>query len=424
MRLGFVNKLPRSRAAALPWRPGHPPFPPLLNWRVVISRLPLPARFSPLAPRAALRPLDRGFFFPATTPWVPGARPFKALRLASRGYQARPKPLADKYKRALWEVLEGLAAPGGPLFHKLKRRPPRPAPAAGPDAYGLPYGASHGAYAGLRRTRWNPSSVAAAAKKSRVSALVPSYRWRRRGTAATPTATPFSPLMAPPNWSRPPRPLTNGAGASEAHSYNLKAAAAELLAEPTAPAAGFHRRRGPGGRPKKPGKAIPQVRYKPDLARAWRLLRLQYCLAWGLPWLRQRRFTNYIAQVTNVTGLNLFHMCLCSVGGIARASGLAPQMTGLGDLVFLNGKKVTNPFVQAYKGDRVTVTKGVVCTTSRAHGLLKTFSLTPLYGLEADGLSRCATLLSYPSLKELRAVSFSRPFPFLTMRMYNWKYRH
>jgi len=113
---------------------------------------------------------------------------------------------------------------------------------------------------------------------------------------------------------------------------------------------------GAPGRQKHNGALRPlqQVRYKPGLSKAWRLLRLQFCLAWALPWLRQRRFTNYVTQLTRVTGLGFLRMCAYSLGSLMRGSGLLPLTSGLVQTcAFVNGARVNNPFFQIHRGDRV-----------------------------------------------------------------------
>ena len=100
---------------------------------------------------------------------------------------------------------------------------------------------------------------------------------------------------------------------------------------------------------------VVQTRYKPGLSKWWRLLRLHFCISWGLPWLRQRRFTNYISQLNNITGLNFIRMCTLSIGFVVKASFLVRPQPPLGDKAFVNGVMVRNPFFQVYKGDRVAL---------------------------------------------------------------------
>lgn len=81
---------------------------------------------------------------------------------------------------------------------------------------------------------------------------------------------------------------------------------------------------------------------------------MQFCLAWALPWLRQRRFTNYVSQLSQVTGLNFLKMCISSIGFVVRATSIVISRS-FGGKAFVNGIFICNPFYQLYKGDRVAV---------------------------------------------------------------------
>lgn len=120
-----------------------------------------------------------------------------------------------------------------------------------------------------------------------------------------------------------------------------------------------------------------------------------------------------------MTGLNFLRMCLCSAGALAKASGLVTGSSGFADLLFLNGVKVTNPLLQVYKGDRLTVTKGAIHTDTRLQRLAQVAPVLPMADIEVDGLTRSVTLLGGPSTKELKYLIFAKPLPFLTFRMYN-----
>jgi len=117
-------------------------------------------------------------------------------------------------------------------------------------------------------------------------------------------------------------------------------------------------------------------------------------------------------------------MCLFSVGGLAATSGLLILESGLADLVFLNGVRVANPLLQVYKGDRIMATKDAIGRGTRLYGLTQTLTLLPVAGIEVDGLARSLTLITDPSGYERGQAALARPLPFLTFRMYNWKYRH
>lgn len=125
---------------------------------------------------------------------------------------------------------------------------------------------------------------------------------------------------------------------------------------------------------------ILQTRYKPGLSKWWRLLRLQFCLSWGLPWLRQRRFTNYVSQLSSVTGLNFLKMCVSSIGFIVRASFVFAPSDLLGDKAFVNGFCTNNPFFQVYKGDRVALLTPSMPTNHRWKIFTATFKAYPFRG--------------------------------------------
>ena len=154
------------------------------------------------------------------------------------------------------------------------------------------------------------------------------------------------------------------------------------------------------------------------------MLRLQFCLAWGLPWLRQRRFTNFISQLTHVTGINFFSMCINSVGSLVRVTGLVGAPQTLGEQAFVNGQRVCNPLFQLYKGDRVVLIKAPVVKFVRWQRNSEVLVTPPLRGWEVDGLARAVSVFHEATLCELAALHLTKPLPFLTFRMYNWKYRH
>ncbi len=188
---------------------------------------------------------------------------------------------------------------------------------------------------------------------------VRSYRYLKsvRPRVALRRVARFSLLRAPLPWSK------NSLKANKTRpNLGLRGGLAKLNPGALAPQTSFELVRGAlGARPSKSGRVggrslrVPQTRYRPGLSRAWRLLRLQFCLAWGLPWLRQRRFTNYVSQLVAVNGLSFLKMCLSSIGLVVRASALLPPSASLGDKVFVNGRYVVNPFFQVFKGDRVSL---------------------------------------------------------------------
>lgn len=172
-----------------------------------------------------------------------------------------------------------------------------------------------------------------------------------------------------------------------------------------------------GGAAHIPRPPLAQVRLKPGLSKVWRLLRLQFCLVWGLRLLRQRRLTNFIEQLQGVAGLNFFRMCALSVGAVIRESGLTPLSPCSG---FVNGVRAPTPFFQVYEGDRIHVVKEPRPRGSPWRSKLEG-GAAPLEIGEVDGLTRTVTVWGELPLATKGSVAV---FPFLTFRMYNWKYRY
>ena len=104
------------------------------------------------------------------------------------------------------------------------------------------------------------------------------------------------------------------------------------------------------------------------------------CLSWGLPWLRQRRLTNYVSQLSHVTGLNFVRMCTASIGFVVKASFLVGTQLLVGDKAFVNGIAVRNPFFQVYKGDRVSLLTPTMPSNHRWKALTASVKVAPLKG--------------------------------------------
>ena len=74
---------------------------------------------------------------------------------------------------------------------------------------------------------------------------------------------------------------------------------------------------------------------------------------------RQRRVTNYTLLLAGVTGFAYLKSLALSAGAVAKSSGLWPSVTPLAALApqtykgvyLLNGRRLTNPFLQLYVGD-------------------------------------------------------------------------
>lgn len=117
-------------------------------------------------------------------------------------------------------------------------------------------------------------------------------------------------------------------------------------------------------------------------------------------------------------------MCVSSVGFITRASALALPSPTFNDKAFVNGQCVYNPFFQVFRGDRVAVVKAPLPSRKRWAAFTSVIDIPPIAGWEVDGLTRSTTIWAEPSLQELSGFTFRKPLPFLTFRMYNWKYKH
>lgn len=113
-------------------------------------------------------------------------------------------------------------------------------------------------------------------------------------------------------------------------------------------------------------------------------------------------------------------MCMGGLGALIKESGLG-SAAGLALGAWVNGRLVRNPFFQVYMGDRIIpgVKGGGRGRTMLWANQLRT---APLGAWEVDGLTRTITIVAEPSVR-LRPQT-ARPIPFLTFRMYNWKYRH
>ena len=368
-------------------------------WGATLPRLPRPHRSA----AAGVPPLDAGFFFPVSPTPTPGLR---ALRRLYTPLEHRPRPRgAVRRALGLWEILGGGAS-----------RTPSPLPPgqrgegaliSGPN---MATGARRTFGGGRprrprrhrpRRTRAYRAFPRPPLRGNRLRGpkplvglgerlLRPAFRPRRRRGAPQPRGVEVGLLRAPREGGLAPQRPTH-----------------------SAPAAG---RGVPFPLP------VPKVRYRPGLSRAWRLLRLQFCLAWGLPWARQRRLSNFITQLRGVTGLGFTQMCLCGVGSLVKEAGLSPA-GGLGRGAWVNGRLTRNPFFQLYLGDRVALGQTGGAHPRRDLEWLAPLATAPSPAWEVDGLTRAVTIVAEPTPAGRRPL-LSRPLPFLTFRMYNWKYRH
>ena len=115
-------------------------------------------------------------------------------------------------------------------------------------------------------------------------------------------------------------------------------------------------------------------------------------------------------------------MCLCGLGSLVKEAGLSTA-PGLGRGAWVNGRLARNPFFQLYRGDRVSLGQAQGDHPRRDLEWLAPLATAPSPAWEVDGLTRAVTIVAEPTPAGRRPL-LSRPLPFLTFRMYNWKYRH
>ena len=372
------------------------------SWGAVLPRLPR----APGPSSAGVPPLDAGFFFPTTATPTPGLRSLRRLYVPLQ-HQSRPRG-AVRRALGLWEILGGAPA-----------RTPSPLPPGQRGEGALISGPNMATSA--RRTfgggrprrprRRRPRRTRAYRAFPRPRPPLPGQRPR----GAKPLVGLGERLLRPAF-----RPRRRG-GAAQPGSLEgalLRAPRGGQALAPQRPSLSAPR---PGGGSPFP-LPVPKVRYKPGLSRAWRLLRLQFCLAWGLPWSRQRRLSNFITQLRGVTGLGFTQMCLCGLGSLVKEAGLSSD-SGLGRGAWVNGRLARNPFFQLYRGDRVALGPTGGAHPRRDLEWLAPLATAPSPAWEVDGLTRAVTVVAEPTPAGRRPL-LSRPLPFLTFRMYNWKYRH
>jgi hypothetical protein len=268
------------------------------QWAVALPRTP---NFQIAKQAQSTKVLDKGFFFPISTPWVHGGVSYKKLSTKAKGQRALSPALCRV--SSTWEVLEG----GG--FSLLKRGI-RPGVRPANDSYSSSN--SHNFYGGVkpykrrkrRRAQIRPPLRAVGgmfgkrkAKKvagfrkalrllPRKKRKVRSYKYLKsiRPRTSLWRAARFSRLKAPLAWSKNSVKLNK-----KTTQLGLKGGLPKLGPEVSTPSKADRRaggvfsthmpRLGQRGVDKKKNFRVPQARYKPGLSKAWRLLRLQFCLA-------------------------------------------------------------------------------------------------------------------------------------------------
>lgn len=195
-------------------------------------------------------------------------------------------------------------------------------------------------------------------------------------------------------------------------------------------------------------KTIQQVRFKPGIATQWRFLRQYFKITRHLKLERQKRVTKFVVLSKGVCGFNLIKSLALSFGWVIKQAALF-NITNVNPrssweqiyqgFWLLNGTAVYNPFIQLYRGDVIIATKTPIQTlpiTKKMRWSLTRkwqlwgldniwnkfqYTATPWY-LEVDELTKSITLLNEPFKFSDFDPAILEITPFLTYRLYNWKY--
>lgn len=187
-------------------------------------------------------------------------------------------------------------------------------------------------------------------------------------------------------------------------------------------------------------------RFKPGFLTEWRKNREAFNTLWCLNLFRQRRLTNFFLSLRGLCGFNYLRLLVLSVGQICRLSFYTINcslsislLKNLNFLYKLNGKTLVNPFIQVFLGDCVQMIKSTVFFNKLCSPLsFKKYNLyfkkqnifkasfflkldSPTF-LEIDELTLTSVLILEPKLNQLLFFSEIGPLPFLSFRLYNWKY--
>jgi hypothetical protein len=179
---------------------------------------------------------------------------------------------------------------------------------------------------------------------------------------------------------------------------------------------------------------------------------LAFNLAWGLDYYRQRRLTRFFLKLRGLGGFSFLQLLALSAGHILRLSFFSPHASSGAEVSTvspvwgcrLNGSLVVNPFVQLFIGDvlQVFFSSGVAPSPSGLSGQVgsgrqryRSFFRAQFFTfrspaarldvpafLEVDELSLTSAFIFNPSLRALLPFTQVGPAPYLTFRLYNWKY--
>lgn len=194
--------------------------------------------------------------------------------------------------------------------------------------------------------------------------------------------------------------------------------------------------------------SLAQYRFRPGLSTQWREHRWVHANRFNLKLRRQRRLTNYVLLTQTLGGFNYIKTLAMSAIGLARQSGLmswasTPPMRQQAHYTagfwLLNGRPLAQPLIQTYPGDwmayvgpdfgalrnlykpwygypRLLKRLGLSLVWTPAH-----MPAAPWY-VEVDELTNTLAVLADPTKLSDFSPAFWQGLPFMTNRLYNWKY--
>lgn len=193
--------------------------------------------------------------------------------------------------------------------------------------------------------------------------------------------------------------------------------------------------------------SLVAARFRPGFSTEWRRCRAAFNQAWGLGFARQHRLTRFVLSLRHFWGFSFLRVLSLSLGRLSRLSYLTLAAPGHDQAYSLraggwliNGLRVNNPFLQVFVGDFFAPLPGAAASAAtlydgvsllRYHRYLQLQALvrTPLAlavdtppFLEVDELAAAASLLYEPRGSDLLLDPQVGAAPYLTVRVYNWKY--
>lgn len=197
--------------------------------------------------------------------------------------------------------------------------------------------------------------------------------------------------------------------------------------------------------PHAPTWFLEAARFKPGFSTEWRKSRSAFNYAWGLNYLRQRRLTRFFLRLKGLGGFSFLRLITLSAGQVLSASFTCLVGNFFGPLRLtawacrLNGHLITNPFIQLFSGDILQfLISGATAplwalklSRKKFNAFLRdqfTWDKISLFSsdippfLEVDELSLTSVILDNPDLEGLLPYVQTGPAPYLTFKLYNWKY--